>query len=108
MGHSLLSGVIGDFRRTASFAGSCDCGRDGVSCLDGDTTCKVVGVIWIPFIPSVVCDRRTGLGPVDAGLQDCASAGVTINSDPRLDKYQHELHIFTLNHMTLGGFSGAI
>lgn len=50
-------------------------------------TCKgdaaeVVGVVWVPLIPSIIGNGGTGFCPVDTSLQDSSAASVTIDTDP--------------------------
>jgi hypothetical protein len=66
-------------------AGGLGCCGDGyldaVTGGDGDAA-EVVCVVWVPLVPGVVGDGRTGAGPVNTGLENSSAAGVTVDSNP--------------------------
>jgi len=77
---STRSNVLDD--SFTSSLGSCGDGSlDGVTSRDADTR-EVVGVVWVPLIPSIVGDGRSRFGPVDTRLENGSVATVTIDTDP--------------------------
>jgi len=79
---NLLSGGV--VRNDSSACGLASCGNghsNGVTSRKADSG-EVIGVVWVPLIPSIISDGRAGLGPVNTGLENGSIASVTVNANP--------------------------
>ena len=81
MGHRFTRTDVVDGRGSGRRARCGDGDFDRVSGGDGDAA-KIVGVIWVPFVPRVIRVGRAGSRPVNAGLQNGSFARVAVNADP--------------------------
>jgi len=85
VGEGVLDGLAGGHvlngSNTASLAGCSDGNGDLVTSGKADAT-EVVCVVRVPLIPSIICDGRARLGPVNAGLEDGGLASVAVNANP--------------------------
>lgn len=75
-----LGNVLND-GGSGSFGGGGNGDLDGVTSRDGDTG-EVIGVGWVPLIPSLVGVGRSRSGPVDTSLENSSAASVTVNTNP--------------------------
>jgi hypothetical protein len=81
VGDGLPSGDVLDNGSSSGQASCSDCDLDGVAGCESDTR-EIVRVVGIPFVPSVVGDRASGLRPVNTSLQDGSVASVAVDANP--------------------------
>ena len=70
MGDSLAFGVVGDDCFARSGRSGSDGKSDAVTSGEGDAT-EVVGIVWVPFVPSIIACLASAVREVNARLQDC-------------------------------------
>ena len=70
MGNGLALGVVRDDCFARSGRSRSDSKSDTVTSGETDAA-KVVGIVWIPFVPCIIGCFASAIGEINTGLQDC-------------------------------------